>query len=84
MKRDFIHNLDIIKELEGKVRKFDEENSKINRDLLLAKNQISDLALKRSEAEEKSVKEINKRIVFQNFLRPRIPRLREDRIVSKI
>ena len=84
MKRDFIHNLDIIKELEEKVRKFDEENSKINRDLLLAKNQISDLALKRSEAEEKSVKEINKRIVFQNFLRPRIPRLREDRIVSKI
>ena len=66
MKRDFIHNLDIIKELEEKVRKFDEENSKINRDLLLAKNQISDLALKRSEAEEKSVKEINKRIVFQN------------------
>ena len=68
MKRDFIHNLDIIKELEEKVRKFDEENSKINRELLLAKNQISDLALKRSEAEEKSVKEINKRIVFQNFL----------------
>ena len=67
MKRDFIHNLDIIKELEEKVRKFDEENSKINRELLLAKNQISDLALKRSEAEEKSVKEINKRIVFQNF-----------------
>ena len=84
MKRDFIHNLDIIKDLEEKVRKFDEENSKINRELLLAKNQISDLALKRSEAEEKSVKEINKRIVFQNFLRPRIPRLREDRIVSKI
>ena len=84
MKRDFIHNLDIIKELEEKVRKFDEENSKINRELLLAKNQISDLALKRAEAEEKSVKEINKRIVFQNFLRPRIPRLREDRIVSEI
>ena len=67
MKRDFIHNLDIIKELEEKVRKFDEENSKINRDLLLAKNQISDLALKRSEAEEKSVKEINKRFCFSEL-----------------
>ena len=60
LKRDFIHNLDIIKDLEGKIREFDEENSSLKRELNLAKNQISDLALKKSEAEEKTLKELHK------------------------
>ena len=52
LKKDFIYNLNLIKELESKVRQFDTNNSRLTTDLKLTQGQVSDEIIKSRKAQD--------------------------------
>lgn len=52
LKKDFLYNLNLIQELETKVREYDTKNSKLMTELKLTQGQVSDAIIKCEKAND--------------------------------